>query len=452
MKSSEYIEKISREYGMYVLDKRAIPAITDGLKSGQRISLWLLRNRSEKIKTIALVGQMIASELYLHGDTAAADSISMLSGPYCNNYPLIKGIGAFGTRTNPTSFAAPRYTSVKRSKFSQESLYVDSDIITMIDNHDGSNVMPKTFLPLIPLVLLNGVKGIATGWATNILPRKLEDLIEAVNDVLSTGKVQRELLPHYQNRNLKIIKEHSSHNKYIIKGDFERKNTTTIIVTELPPELNIESFRDKLVSLEDSGKITGWTDNSTKDINIEIKLRRDVLSKKTDAQLLEMLKLRSLTTENITVQGIDSNSIISYDTAEELVEDWVKWRLGLYLNRYENLLHKELETNLYWKYLIACFDYHLVSSIQKLENKKDLENEILDVGKQASLPEANDRILDKISSLPTYKWTNKERLYAEQQLNDSDKNIEYYQGMIQSDTKRKNVFKREVSGLKSFIG
>lgn len=448
MKSSEYIEKISREYGMYVLDKRAIPAMTDGLKSGQRISLWLLRNRSDKIKTIALAGQMIASELYLHGDSAAADSIAMLAGPYCNNQPLIKGIGAFGTRTNPTSFAAPRYTSVKRSKFAQEVLYVDSDIITMIDNHDGSNVMPKTFLPLIPLVMLNGIKGIATGWATNILPRKYEDLIEAVKDVLTTGKVQRDLLPHYNNRNMQVIREHGHQNKFIIKGCIERKNTSTILVTELPPELNLESFRDKLSSLEDSGKITGWTDNSTKDINIEVKLRRDVLAKMSDNQLIEMLKLRSITTENITVQGLDGNSIVSYDSVNQLIEDWVSWRLGLYLTRYEKLLKDELDNNLYWQYVIACFNYHLTSSIQKLESKKELEQEISDIGKNADLPVASDNILDKISSLPTYKWTHKEFLHAEKQLKESNKNIELYQGMIQSDTKRKNVFKKEVDSLR----
>jgi len=151
MSSSEYIRRTSREYGLYTLDHRAIPALTDGLKSSQRIALWLLRNRPEKIKTIALAGQMIASELYLHGDVSAANTISMLAGPYCNNRPLVNGVGAFGTRANPTSFAAPRYTSVKRSNIATNILYTDLDIVPMVENHDGSNQMPGTFLPLLPL-------------------------------------------------------------------------------------------------------------------------------------------------------------------------------------------------------------------------------------------------------------------------------------------------------------
>ncbi len=108
--SSDYISRISREFGLYTLDKRAIPAMSDGLKSGQRTALWLMRHREGKLKTMALAGQMIASELYVHGDTSAADAISMLAGPYCNNRPLFHGIGAFGTRAEPVVQASPHHS------------------------------------------------------------------------------------------------------------------------------------------------------------------------------------------------------------------------------------------------------------------------------------------------------------------------------------------------------
>jgi DNA gyrase/topoisomerase IV subunit A len=453
MSSSEYIRRTSREYGLYTLDHRAIPALTDGLKSSQRIALWLLRNRPEKIKTIALAGQMIASELYLHGDVSAANTISMLAGPYCNNRPLVNGVGAFGTRANPTSFAAPRYTSVKRSKIATDILYTDLDIVPMVENHDGSNQMPGTFLPLLPLVLLNGIKGIATGWSTNILPRRYDDLVGAVQDVISRKPV-RDLMPHYENRDVTVIREHGEPNKYIISGKAIRKNTTTVVVTELPPELTLEAFREKLGMLEEAGKITGFTDRSTKVIKVEIKMKRADLAKLNDINLIDFLKLRTLTTENIVVQGIGGGKITTYDSIEKLVKDWVEWRLGLYLDRFEKLLADEKATNLFWRYVIACFDgfdameHPPMSEYASTATVQELRDYISFLGTLHKLPKAPAELIDRIMNLPIFRWTATGRANAEKELEESKHRITKYKEMVGSDRLRKALFKREVSALK----
>ena len=77
--SSDFINRISREYALYVLDSRAIPSFTDGLKYVQRMALWVLRNRAEQVKTVALTGQMLMEELYVHGDKSCNDAISLLA-------------------------------------------------------------------------------------------------------------------------------------------------------------------------------------------------------------------------------------------------------------------------------------------------------------------------------------------------------------------------------------
>jgi DNA gyrase/topoisomerase IV subunit A len=446
--ASDYIQRISREYNLYVLDTRAIPAMTDGLKTGQRIVLWLLRNKSSKIKTIALAGEMIASELYLHGDTSASDTISMLAGPFCNNRPLVHGIGAFGTRAAPTSFAAPRYTSVKRSSFSMDCMYVDLDIVPMMDNHDGSNVMPSTFLPLIPTVLLNGIKGIAPGWATNILPRRFEDLVGAVQDVLE-GIPVRELLPHYNNRHVSVIRDHVDRSKYIIRGQAEKKNTTTVLVTELPSELSLEQFRERLVSMEDDGVISSFIDRSTENINVEIKMPRATLAKLTDKGIIEFFKIRRIVTENIVIQSIGGTNIKQYASAESLVTDWVEWRLGLYLDRFEKLLSDEKQTNLYWQYILACFHANLPDVITGLSGRAELKETIARIGQEQAmtLPLATDDILDRISGLPSYKWTGEGLEEAKRFLDESGKRMDHYTEMVGSDRKRKNLFKKEVGAL-----
>jgi len=454
MSSSDYIRRTSREYGIYVLDHRAIPALTDGLKSSQRIALWLLRNKTEKIKTIALAGQMIASELYLHGDASAANTISMLAGPYCNNHPLVHGVGAFGTRASPTSFSAPRYTSVKRSKIAQDVLYTDMDIVPMVDNHDGSNQLPGTFLPLVPLVLLNGVKGIATGWSTNILPRRYEDLVGAVTDVLSRKPV-RDLMPHYENRDVTVldISTRDDPNKYVISGKATKKNTTTVVVSELPPDTSLESFREKLAGMEEDGKITNFIDRSTKNINIEIKMKRADLSKLTDIGLIDFLKLRTITTENITVQGIGGSNVINYTSVEKLVKDWVTWRLGLYLDRYKKLLADEKATNLFWRYVLVCFSGHPQTDTMPLTDAASdltvdgLREHVKLIGRMRKLPKAPPELIDRIINIPIYRWTSEGEEKAEAELAESEHRLEKFKEMVDSDRLRKAQFKREIKAL-----
>jgi len=454
MSSSEYIRRTSREYGLYTLDHRAIPALTDGLKSSQRIVLWMLRNRADKIKTIALAGQMIAAELYLHGDVSAANAASMLAGPYCNNYPLVQGIGAFGTRANPTSFSAPRYTSVKRSKIAQDVLYIDLDVIPMVDNHDGSNQMPATFLPLIPLVLLNGIKGIATGWSTTILPRRYEDLVGAVQDVLSRKPI-RNLMPQYVNRDVTVldIGTREKPNKYVISGKAVQKNTTTVTVTELPPDTSLEQYRDKLATLEEEGSITSFSDRSTKTINITVKMPRAKLNGMTNAALVEFLKLRSTVTENIVVQGIGGGTIQTYENIETLVKDWVTWRLGMYLERFKKLLADEKQTNLYWRYMIACFEgaesqgNPPLSAYAQGATVQQLRDYVERLGTSHKLPKASAELVDRILNVPIYRWTREGYEKAQAEYVESNHRVDKYKEMVGSDKLRKALFKREVKAL-----
>ena len=176
--TTEYIKSTSRDYSIYVCQSRGIPSVCDGLKDAQRKALFIMKPKSDKIKTISLAGEMISSNIYLHGDASAAETLSLMAATYCNNIPFLHGIGAFGTKVGPTNWGAPRYTYIKKYAITDALIYPDYDIIPLKENYDGSVMEPKHFLPLIPLVLLNGISGIAVGWSTEILPRSLDDLIQ----------------------------------------------------------------------------------------------------------------------------------------------------------------------------------------------------------------------------------------------------------------------------------
>ena len=446
--SSDFINRISREYALYVLDSRAIPSFTDGLKYVQRMALWVLRNRAEQVKTVALTGQMLMEELYVHGDKSCNDAISLLAAPYCNNVTLITPRATFGTRKSPVKgIGAARYTYVQRSPFAQKVLYQDLDIVPMTENHDGSNMIPVTFFPILPLVLLNGVKGIATGWSTNILPRKLEDLVKATQEAIATGKVTTKLMPYYEKYNADI--KEIEKNKYAICGKLKIKNTSTVVITELPPGMAIESFRGKLIDLQENGCITSWTDDSTDDINITIKMRRTDIAPHTVDSLTELFKLKIVETERIVV--IKGDTVKQYDSAEELVEDWVKWRLELYETRYQYLLRREQEKSIYWLSVLACHEGasrikpvpHIVAEI---ENKAELKAHITKLIKKSETPLDED-VVERIANIPVYRWTIEGYNAVVGKLEECEKNMDHYESLIASKAKRKAEFKKEVGAI-----
>ena len=444
--SSAYVSRISREYGLYVLDNRAVPSVHDGLKTSQRIALWLLRNKRTEIKTMGLAGEMISTNLYVHGDVSAADAVSRLASPYLNNHCLVQGEGSFGSRISPGGFGAPRYTEVRRAKFAEEFLYRDLPILPMTENYDGSTRMPATFLPLIPLVLLNGVKGIATGWATTILPRSLKTLCKAVQEVLVDGRVKTTLTPEFEHYDVQVQRVVGHKNKYLITGKVTRKNTSTLVVTELPPDLTLEAFREHLIWLEEQKDIRDFTDLSSEKIKVEIKMTREALGGLSDDQLIDLLKLRSTVTENLVV--IRNGSVHRYETPRELVEDWVKWRLGWYLIRYQHLLEQEQANLVYWRSLVACFlgkgqIKPLPEQLQSLTGKAQVDAAARKLIKTHRV-EVHDDVVDRIIQIPIYRWTQEDLQAAEAKILDTEKAIRRYNALIKSPKKRSEVFQSEI--------
>ena len=446
--SSQFVERISREYGMYVLDSRAIPATTDGLKSAQRIALWLIRNKASEVKTVSLSGEMLGSKLYVHGDVSASDTVSKLAAPYLNNYPLIQGEGQFGTRVAPVDgIGSARYTDVKRSKFAEQYLYVDLDIIPMVENYDGSVLMPKTFLPLIPLVLLNGVTGIAVGWSTEILPRRLEDVQEAVREYLDTGTITNSLMPHYERYDVDVVRMAENPNQYMVKGRLEIKNTSTVVITELPPDLTLDKFKERLIAFEEEDKITDFTDRTRDKINIEIKMRRSQLEGKTVANLIEFFKLRTMVTERIVVQGIDGSTIRQYKSAEDLIKDFVDWRLGWFKTRYEFMLKKQEEESIFWLSMLACFEPKtgkaVASQIATIKSKAALKLLIEGAVIEADIPLEPD-VIEKIINLPVYRWTKEGHDETLARLEECHTKITEYAAIIANPGRQRKIYLDEV--------
>lgn len=442
MKSSEYILKTSKEYSLYVARNRAIPSICDGLKHGQRMSLWILRNRDEKIKTYALSGLLAYSRLYVHGDTSLNDTIGKLAAPYINNHPLIEGLGQFGNRLAPIDgIGAPRYTEVRRSKIADLLLYNDLDLIPLEDNYDGSNKQPKHFLPLIPLTLLNGISGIAVGWATDIYPHSLKSIIDGCLAALN-GKTIKQIEPHFERYNVSV--KNVGTNQWEIYGKAEVIDTSTARITELPPGISIEAFRKKLISMEDDNSIVSFTDRSSDSIDITVKFLRGSIAGWNESKIIDFFKIREKITERFVVLDWSGEGIRVYPDAETIIAEYVQWRLNWYTKRFEKLKYDAEKDLSYWSILERLFSKKFPSKLGTFENRKAIEEEIIKLSGNLDI---NDH-LDKIVSLPTYRWSKDFEKEIITKISDLKAKIEEYVNILASPEKLKQVYISELEEIK----
>lgn len=443
--SVDYIMGESRNYSLYVNDQRAIPFVGDGFKHVQRVALWAMRNRAEKIKVVALGGSLAESGLYVHGDVSCNAAISRLAAPYLNNNCLLDGDGHFGSRLAPLDgIGAPRYVSVKRSKLAEELLYTDLACVPLEDNYDGSNKQPKHFLPLIPIVLLNGISGMGVGYSTDILPHKLTDIIDATICALK-GKPIKELLPHWEKYNLTI--DSLGEGKYELWGQVEKLDTSRARITEIPPGLEVEELRKRLIEMEDTDEIVSFTDRSTKNINIEVKFKRGTIADWDEKKLLRFFKLNEKLTERLVVRSWNNLSITRIETPEELVRQFVEWRLGWYVNRYEHLLAKTNDELTYWLLVQAMISSGFMRKLGKFPNKAAVETEVRAVADKSKI-DSTDYHIDRAISLPTYRWTLEFEAEVSDKIAELRKDIAEYEDILAKPERRKSIYVGEVEALK----
>lgn len=393
--SSEYVLSERREHSLYVIQNRAIPSICDGLKNAARRVLYMARN-GDKYKTAVLSG----NSLILHPHSVPDGAINTLTAPFSNNIPLFTGIGAFGTLLNPNEYGASRYTSVKLSKFSHDVLMVDSDIVPMIDNYDSTIKEPEHFLPLIPICLLNQTQGIAVGFATNILPRLLDDIINAQLLHLQ-GKDFKEIEPKFKPLESYCISKEKTETgySYTFEGEFKRIDSSNLKITKLPYGLLHEKVIKKIDNeIDKNGNVLDYTDSSSNTIDIVIKFKKGTLSNITDESIKKMFGLVITHNENLNVLDISGKKVLN-TTSSNIIKIFTDWRLSYFPIRYQRLLDLlNIDISKY-NDLILCCEKDLPKFLVKIESKSELCELLEDFGVVN---------IDYISTLPVYRFTTNE--------------------------------------------
>lgn len=348
------------DYAMSIIVGRALPDVRDGLKPVHRRVLFAMRilgndwNKAYK-KSARVVGDVIG-KYHPHGDTAVYDSIVRMAQPFSLRYCLVDGQGNFGS-VDGDSPAAMRYTEVRMSKIAHHLLAdLDKETVDFAPNYDGSEWMPTVLPAAIPNLLINGGSGIAVGMATNIPPHNLSEVIDACLALIEDADLTIDQLMQFIpapdfptaaiiNGRAGIIEGYKTgRGRAIMRARTnieidDKNNKQSIIVTELPFQVNKARLIEKIAELVKDKKIDGITalrDESDKDgMRIVIELRRgevaDVVVNNLYAQTplqtafgINMVALvdgqpRTLTLKELLVEFLKHRrQVVSRRTAYEL--------------------------------------------------------------------------------------------------------------------------------------
>lgn len=429
MTSSQYVNDERRDYSLYVLQSRAIPHAADGLKAAARRVLWTAKD-GKKYKTATLAG----ATMPIHPHASPEGAINTLAAPYGNNIALLNGDGAFGTLLAPTAYGAARYTSVKTSEFCRDVVFRDIEIVPLTENYDGTLQEPKHFLPLVPVALLNPQDGIAVGFASSILPRALDSIIQSMLTVLEKTDFVENLPCLMPTRQQAFDwTEAANGYKYLFTGEWEKVNATTVRITNLPYGITHEKYIDKLNKLEEEGTIQEYTDNSRDTYNIEVRFKKGVLSKQ-GVDVTTTLGLMNTVGENMNVIDFDGERVWSTDY-EELVTKFTEWRLGWYEVRYKRLVSL-LEADIQkLKDILLAISKNVGGVAKKIGSRSELKDFLKEIGIV---------YLDYIADLPVYRFTEEEKKKVELKLKEAEATMKKYQALLKSPKKRRDLYAEEL--------
>ena len=378
------------EYTSYVIKERAIPAIEDGLKPVQRRLLQTLHNMDDGRyhKVANVVGETM--KLHPHGDASIFAALVNLA----NKGFLIDRQGNFGNIYTGDQASAARYIECRLSPLALEVMF-NKDLTEYVESYDGRTTEPVSLPAKIPLLLLQGAEGIAVGMATRILPHNFRELLQAQIAILTEQDF--EIFPDFPQKGLIDITDYDQGNgKVRCRARIKEKNEKTITITEIPYGTTTTSLIDSIEKAAKSGKIKimSISDYTAEEVEIEIKLPRNIYAKDTIKALYAFTDCEVPLNTNLTLIRGDFpetstvDEVVKFNT-EKLVDDLTR-ELEIELSRLSQRLHarlldqifieerlyKEIEEVTTYERVVSTVDESLKPYIKRLEQpvtREDIE-------------------------------------------------------------------------------
>lgn len=366
-----YTDFINKEFIQFSIadNQRSIPSLCDGLKPSERKIVFscFKRKLKDEIKVAQLAGYVSEHSAYHHGEASLYSTIIALSQNYVgsNNINLLMPIGQFGTRNQGGKDAASaRYIFTNLNKVTRHMFNEYDDPLMTYIVEEGQKIEPIWYLPIIPLILVNGSDGIGTGWSSTIPCFNPREIVDNIRTKLKTGKFN-EMHPWYKGYQGKIVKKEDK-SGYTITGLYHWKedDPNTLVITELPIKKWTKDYKillDKFMGIEvaKDSKKKKKEDNEEKEekkekiiledireyhtnnrVHFEVKFLPDYVDefKDDEDKLLKKFKLQtSMSLSNMVLFNYEGK-IRRYDAVEDILDEFYALRLNFYTRRKENLL------------------------------------------------------------------------------------------------------------------
>ncbi len=392
------------DYAMSVIVSRALPDVRDGLKPVHRKimfamhELGLAYNRPHK-KSATVVGEVLG-KYHPHGDTAAYDAMVRMGQPFSLRYPLVDGQGNFGSVDGDPP-AAMRYTEARLSKMASDLLLdLDRDTVDFVDNFDGSLKEPSVLPSKFPNLLVNGSDGIAVGMATKMPPHNLREVCDAIIYTIDNPEVDIAKLMEFVpgpdfptggiiNGKAGIVEAYTSGRgriKVRSKTHYEemKNGKTSIIVDEIPYQVNKAELVKSIAELVKDKEITGITDlrdeSDRKGMRIVIELHKDAIP---DVVLENLMKR----TQMEITYGIINLALVNNKPTllglKQLIEHYIAHRRSVVTRRVKFELNE------------AEKRFHILDGLIKALNMLDQTIELIRASKTGA--EANEGLQKLLS-------------------------------------------------------
>jgi len=449
-------------YSKYIIQDRAIPDARDGLKPVQRRILYSMNKEHNTYdkgyrKSAKTVGDVIGN-YHPHGDTSIYDAMVRMSQDWKTRLPYIDMHGNNGS-IDGDSPAAYRYTEARLSKIANEMLRdIDKDTVEFAPNFDDTTTEPTVLPARFPALLVYGAQGISAGYATNIPPHNLNEIVNATIHRIDYPNCSLETLMKYvqgpdfptggivEGKNGIIDAYKTGKGRIVVKCKYEIEDSKTskaIIITEIPFEVNKALMVKKIDDIRIDKKIDGIQevrDESASDIRIVIELKKNAnielivnyLLKNTDMQISYNFNVVSIVNRRPKLLGLEAALDAFIAHQREVVRRRTAFDLAHAKARYHIL-----------EGLIKCISIldEVIKVIRASKNKSDAkENLVKEFAFTIEQAEA-------IVTLQLYRLTNTDVVALENEMKDLEKKISIWEQILNNEEALKHVMKKELQNI-----
>ena len=388
------------DYSMSVIVSRALPDVRDGLKPVHRRVLYGMHelglNYSKAHKKSARIVGEVLGKYHPHGDSSVYDTMVRMAQPWSLRYPLVDGQGNFGSMDGDSP-AAMRYTEARLQRIADEILTdINKDTVDFSLNFDDSLEEPTVLPTKLPNLLVNGASGIAVGMATNMLPHNLSEVIEGIIATVKNADITIDELMEYIKApdfptggiiyGYQGVRDafHTGRGRIVVRGKADIQTSSsgkeTIVISEIPYQVNKASLVAKIAELVNDKKIEGISDirdESDRDgLRIVVDVKRDAIASVVLSKLYKYSALQ-------TSYGVNNVALVKGRpmtlNLKDMIEEFIDFRLEVIVRRTKYDLRKALSRAHILVGLIIALDYidQVIDLIRASKNAEEARNGLM---------------------------------------------------------------------------